>query len=240
MRLERADDDLTTIPVSAVELAAFSDNPPARTPYVVAQIAIDAFPTMFILGGVVPEGLNENVRYTNGPLKEGTYYTAFVRAFSPTLTATVSMRVEGAPLSHASSVTPSLSLSLPPFRCHARDRPCQDRTEYFRIRTSCLLLQQIPCLLLQQAPVSTVIGCTEIHICSLIAYMYVTWQFQNLSVVLPLVHAKAVRAYRRPGFNCVVKQLCFWLFKVDCEVKECDLPIRLSPPPGSPPAIAFE
>ena len=29
--------------------------------------------------------------------------------------------------------------------------------------------------------------------------------------------------YRRPGFNCVVKQLHFWLFKVDCEFKECDL-----------------
>ena len=30
-------------------------------------------------------------------------------------------------------------------------------------------------------------------------------------------------AYRRPGFNCVVKQLRFWLFKVDCEFKDCDL-----------------
>ena len=29
--------------------------------------------------------------------------------------------------------------------------------------------------------------------------------------------------YRRPGFNCVVKQLRFWLFKVDCEFKDCDL-----------------
>ena len=29
--------------------------------------------------------------------------------------------------------------------------------------------------------------------------------------------------YRRPSFNCVVKQLCFWLFKVDCEFKDCDL-----------------
>ena len=26
-----------------------------------------------------------------------------------------------------------------------------------------------------------------------------------------------------PGFNCVVKQLRFWLFKVDCEFKDCDL-----------------
>ena len=32
-----------------------------------------------------------------------------------------------------------------------------------------------------------------------------------------------VFAYRRPGFNCVVKQLRFWLFKVDCEFKDCDL-----------------
>ena len=31
------------------------------------------------------------------------------------------------------------------------------------------------------------------------------------------------QAYRRPGFNCVVKQLRFWLFKVDCEFKDCDL-----------------
>ena len=29
--------------------------------------------------------------------------------------------------------------------------------------------------------------------------------------------------YCRPGFNCVVKQLRFWLFKVDCEFKDCDL-----------------
>ena len=29
--------------------------------------------------------------------------------------------------------------------------------------------------------------------------------------------------YRRPGFNCVVKQLRFWRFKVDCEFKDCDL-----------------
>ena len=29
--------------------------------------------------------------------------------------------------------------------------------------------------------------------------------------------------YRRPGFNCVVKQLRFWCFKVDCEFKDCDL-----------------
>ena len=29
--------------------------------------------------------------------------------------------------------------------------------------------------------------------------------------------------YRRPGFNCVVKQLRFWLSKVDCEFKDCDL-----------------
>ena len=29
--------------------------------------------------------------------------------------------------------------------------------------------------------------------------------------------------YRRPGFNCVVKQLRFWLFKVDCKFKDCDL-----------------
>ena len=29
--------------------------------------------------------------------------------------------------------------------------------------------------------------------------------------------------YRRPGFNCVVKQLRFWLFKIDCEYKDCDL-----------------
>ena len=28
---------------------------------------------------------------------------------------------------------------------------------------------------------------------------------------------------RRPGFNRVVKQLRFWLFKVDCEFKDCDL-----------------
>ena len=31
------------------------------------------------------------------------------------------------------------------------------------------------------------------------------------------------RIYCRPGFNCVVKQLRFWLFKVDCEFKDCDL-----------------
>ena len=30
-------------------------------------------------------------------------------------------------------------------------------------------------------------------------------------------------SYRRLGFNCVVKQLRFWLFKVDCEFKDCDL-----------------
>ena len=94
VQLERADDNLTTIPISAVELAAFSDSLPARTPYVVAQIAIGAYPTTFILGGVVPEGLNENIRYTNGPLREGTFYTAFVRAFSPTVPPTVSMRVD--------------------------------------------------------------------------------------------------------------------------------------------------
>ena len=29
--------------------------------------------------------------------------------------------------------------------------------------------------------------------------------------------------YRRPGFNCVVKQLRFWHFKVHCEFKDCDL-----------------
>ena len=29
--------------------------------------------------------------------------------------------------------------------------------------------------------------------------------------------------YRRPGFNCIVNQLRFWLFKVDCEFKDCDL-----------------
>ena len=29
--------------------------------------------------------------------------------------------------------------------------------------------------------------------------------------------------YRRPGFNCVVKQLRFWLFKVDCEFKDCNV-----------------
>ena len=29
--------------------------------------------------------------------------------------------------------------------------------------------------------------------------------------------------YCRPGFNCVVKQLRFWLFEVDCEFKDCDL-----------------
>ena len=32
-----------------------------------------------------------------------------------------------------------------------------------------------------------------------------------------------IDVYRRPGFNCVVKQLRFWLFKVDCEFKDCDL-----------------
>ena len=29
--------------------------------------------------------------------------------------------------------------------------------------------------------------------------------------------------YRRPGFNYVVKQMRFWLFKVDCEFKDCNL-----------------
>ena len=36
-------------------------------------------------------------------------------------------------------------------------------------------------------------------------------------------HSKLSAIYRRPGFNCVVKQLRFWLFKVDCEFKDCDL-----------------
>ena len=32
------------------------------------------------------------------------------------------------------------------------------------------------------------------------------------------------RPYRRLGYNCVVKQLRFWLFKVDCEYfKDCNL-----------------
>ena len=31
------------------------------------------------------------------------------------------------------------------------------------------------------------------------------------------------RLYHRPGFNCVVKQLRFWRFKVDCEFKDCNL-----------------
>ena len=36
--------------------------------------------------------------------------------------------------------------------------------------------------------------------------------------------SNAYDRYRRPGFNCVVKQLRFWLFKVDCEFTEnCDL-----------------
>ena len=36
-------------------------------------------------------------------------------------------------------------------------------------------------------------------------------------------HGNQVVWYRRPGFNCVVKQLRFWLFRVDCELKNCDL-----------------
>ena len=39
------------------------------------------------------------------------------------------------------------------------------------------------------------------------------------------VRSAMFSVYRRPGFNCVVKQLRFWLFKVDCEFKDCDLPV---------------
>ena len=38
-----------------------------------------------------------------------------------------------------------------------------------------------------------------------------------------MINTPAGKGYRRPGFNCVVKQLRFWLFKVDCEFKDCDL-----------------
>ena len=44
-----------------------------------------------------------------------------------------------------------------------------------------------------------------------------------LRVLLEYTAMKQVITYRRPGFNCVVKQLHFWLFKVDCEFKDCDL-----------------
>ena len=39
---------------------------------------------------------------------------------------------------------------------------------------------------------------------------YKAWQFHCTMV------------YCRLGFNCVVKQLRFWLFKVDCKFKDCD------------------
>ena len=38
-----------------------------------------------------------------------------------------------------------------------------------------------------------------------------------------ILYSRKCPTYRRPGFNCVVKQLRFWLFKVDCEFKDCDL-----------------
>ena len=56
-------------------------------------------------------------------------------------------------------------------------------------------------------------------------------QYPQLQSVPPItkctpyykVYPLSQSIYRRPGFNCVVKQLRFWLFKVDCEYKDCDL-----------------
>ena len=51
-----------------------------------------------------------------------------------------------------------------------------------------------------------------------------SYQVNNLKWNLITIRASTLAlGYRRPGFNCVVKQLRFWLFKVDCEFKDCDL-----------------
>ena len=58
-------------------------------------------------------------------------------------------------------------------------------------------------------------------LCTVITGLLLTHLYQ-LSILM-LYHHNYAHLYRRPGFNCVVKQLRFWLFKVDCEFKDCDL-----------------
>ena len=73
--------------------------------------------------------------------------------------------------------------------------------------------------------------CTTVYICGvyecLLEYVHVcVCVCVYMHVCMACVTSVCVNSelnYRRLGFNCVVKQLRFWLFKVDCEFKDCDL-----------------
>ena len=60
--------------------------------------------------------------------------------------------------------------------------------------------------------------------CQLVLYH---WHHQHHRQSRQRLVMSGMFMYRRPGFNCVVKQLRFWLFKVDCEFKDCDLRVLL-------------
>ena len=74
--------------------------------------------------------------------------------------------------------------------------------------------------------------CIRTHVCSTLhapikmyVHVYQLIMFQLLYIIMFLLLYITIYhlLYHRPGFNCVVKQLRFWLFKVDCKFKDCDL-----------------
>ena len=90
VRLNSEDDDLSTIDTSSTDRVTYSDNIAAGLPYIAAEISISNYPATFVLGEDVQLAINDDPQFRNGPLRDGTYYTAFVRVFSPLLDPSVS------------------------------------------------------------------------------------------------------------------------------------------------------
>ena len=95
VRLNSKNDDLSTIDTFSTDRVTYSDNIAAGLPYVAAEISISNYPDMFVLGEGVQPAINDDPQFSNGPLREGTYYTAFVRVFSPLLDPSVSSLSRG-------------------------------------------------------------------------------------------------------------------------------------------------